>query len=299
MKNIKFLLIILLAGVVFSACKTLKAVNDVSTAASTDLQQFDQFNTSLTGIYVDDLRQRTYGGFSETTIALRTDTPATTNLFPMSLAEAKQKDTLLRKIYTALHGYFAALAKLSADSLVNYTVDTVTTYLSGGSIIDTSKVSAGTISAIGSIATKLGEFVSNGYRLHHIKQYVVESDPFVQRLTSDMKESLRAMRIFLMTEQRFLKDSVYKSLVKTSTSAFERKEVTDQYYRVTADLTNRAQRLTNYIASLDIIAAGHAYISAHVDELRSDKVRTDLTHYASLLKDRHSEFNALTQRTTN
>src|SRR3984957_10507207 len=288
-KTNKILLILLFAGVTFSGSKTLKAVNQVSTAASTDLQEFDQFNTSLTGIYADDWRQRTYGDFSETAIALRTDTPATTNLFPMSLAEAKQKDTLLRKIYTALHGYFAALAKLSADSLVDYNVDTVTTYLSGGSLVDTSKISAGTISAIGSIAAKLGEFVSNGYRLRHIKQYIVGSDPFVQRLIRDMKSSLVDMRIFLMTEQRFLKDSVYKSLVRASTSTFERKEMIDQYYRVMADLTNRQQRLNNYILSLDLIATGHAYISTHVDELRSDKVRTELTHYASLLKDRHCE----------
>lgn len=37
--------------------------------------------------------------------------------------------------------------------------------------------------------------------------------------------------------------------------------------------------------------------TAHIDELRSDKVRTALARYASLLKDRSSEFNALIQHT--
>ena len=38
----------------------------------------------------------------------------------------------LAKVYEALKWYFMGLAKLSADSIANYTVDTVTTSLAGG-----------------------------------------------------------------------------------------------------------------------------------------------------------------------
>lgn len=290
--------LLLLAGLGFAGCKPLQAVNELSSAASANLQDFDAFNTSLTDIYLDDCRILDYKDYGDSSVKLKIDTLTSSVLFPFSFSVAKQKDTLLRRIYTALHGYFAALAKLSADSLVDYSLDTVSASLSSGAIIDTTNISPGTIGAIGAIAAKLGEFISNSYRLRHIKQYVVESDPFVQRLIRDMKSSLVDVRNFLSLEQHYLKDHVYDSLVKYSRSRFERKQALDEYFRVTADIDNREQRLDSYQLSLDVIAAGHAYILLHVDDLRSKEVKKKLTGFASALKDHQSEFNALTQRSS-
>lgn len=290
--------LVLLAGLGLAGCKPLQAVNEVSSQASANLQDFDAFNTSLTDIYLDDCRILAYKDYSDSSVGLKIDTLTSSALFPFSFSVAKQKDTLLRRIYTALHGYFAALAKLSADSLVDYSLDTVSTSLSSGAILDTTKISPGTIGAVSAIAGKLGEFISNSYRLRHIKQYVVESDPFVQRLIKDMKSSLVDVRNFLSLEQRYLKDHVYDSLVKYSRSRFERKQALDEYFRVTEDIDNRERRLDSYRLSLDVIAAGHAYILSHVDDLRSKEVKKKLTGFASALKDHQSEFNALTQRSS-
>jgi len=280
-------------------CKTLKEVNDVSNAASANLQQFDQFNTSVTTIYVDDYHRGTYGDYSSSGVGLRTDTPQTTRFFPFTLAQAEKTDTLLRKIYVTLNGYFSGMAKLAADSLIDYTLDTVTDALAGGTLIDTAKISAGTITAIGSIAAKLGQFVSQEYRLRHIKEYITESDPLVQTLVKDLKNSLTDMRFFLSTEKDRLKRDVYEPMEEAWVTSFERKHIVDEYFRVMAEMTNKQRRLDSYMLSLEIIAEAHYYLSGHVDELRSRAVRTKLTHYASVLKDQERDFGVLIQHSSN
>lgn len=294
MRRGKILVILFLAVAGFTACKTLKEVNEVSAAASTDLQEFDHLNTSVTETYVNIYREHTYGDYTDNEIGLRTDTPRTTSFFKLSLVQAKRSDTLLRKVYSTLNGYFAGMAKLAADSLIEYTLDTVTDALTGGTIIDTNKISTGTISAIGLITGKVGEFFTSRWRLHHIEAYIVESDTSVQRLVKDLKISMADLRIFLATEKQFLKREVYEPMEKRSESSFERKTIVDEYFRVMASLSNKQQRLDSYMLSLDTIAAANSYLCRHVDELRSKPVRKELTHYASVLKDQHSEFGSIT-----
>ena len=289
----RILPVFLFAAVSLSGCVTLKKVNDFSNAAAGSLQNFEKINTSATEIYVNSVRQRTYLDYSDSTLKLSVDTPQRVEDFALTLEHARRVDALLAKEYQALNGYFTGLARLSADSIANYTIDTVTASLSGGSLLDTSKISAGTIGAIGTLTTKVGAFVTNEYRIHRIKEYIVEANMAAQQVIDDMKSRLGTLHIFLEIEQLYLKDHVYQPLAKKSRSPWERKNVFDQYYRVISELQNEQQQLDNYTLCLDIIAKAHQFIKDHVDDLQSAKVKPVLSHYASLLKDGNSGFNKI------
>ena len=272
---------------------TSKKVNDLSNAAAASLQNFEKINTSATQVYVDNVREREYLDYSDSTIRLSVDTPQSIMNFALTFDHAKRVDTLLAKEYQALNGYFMGLAKLSADSVANYSIDTVSSSLSGGALIDTANISAGTVNAIGKLAAKVGVFVTNEYRIHRIKEYVTEVNGAVQQVIADMSGRLRTLHIFLEREQSFLKDHVYQPLLKSSRSSWERKNVIDQYRRVISELQNEQEQLDTYNSCLAIIAGAHQFISDHVNELKAKDVKTRLSRDASRLRDCSSEFNKI------
>jgi hypothetical protein len=293
MRMNKFFVVFLFGAVSLSGCVTLKRVNDFSTAAAGSLQNFEKINTSATEIYVSRVTEHRYRDYSESTLTLGVDTPQSIEGFALTLGQARRVDSLLAKEYHALNGYFMGLAKLSADSIGNYTVDTVTTSLAGGSLLDTSKITPATISTVSAVAVKVGAFVSAEYRIHRIKEYISSLKDTVQLVIDDLRDRLATLHIFLERQQSLLKDHVYEPLLKQSQTPWERKSVIDQYQAVMSELRHEQRQLDTYAYCLGIISEGYQYIRDHVNDLRGKEVKTALAKYASRLQDGHSEFSKI------
>ena len=285
-------LVLFVAGALFlSGCKVLKSVNNFSNAAVGSLQNFEKLKASFTGEYVDLALFGQYGHF-DGHFALTMDTPAAiTRIQTLALAEGT--DSGLNKIYQSLNGYFAGLAKLAADSLVEYQLDTLTAPLGGGAIIDTSKIKSSTIATTATIAGKLASAITGEYRLRHIKKYIAEANPLVKELAGAMSDALTSLDIKLDQRRQRLENSVFTPLLDSCSSPLERQQVVSDYRQAMAGIQYERQQIALYIQCLQVISASHDYMEKNIDLLREKAVKLALGHYASQLKDLGSQFNKI------
>jgi hypothetical protein len=277
----------------FAGCTTLKRVNDYSGTSLESIQHYEQINYTFTAAYMDLCRQEYFGDYSHVS-GLDADSTTPLKNLHITLAQAKDLDKAMGKIYSAIAGYFDGLAKLSADSLTVYSIDTVTNGLETGTLVDTSLVSATTISAYGSIAGELGMAVTTEYRIGKIKKYMNEANGPLQVLISKFNACLRgSMHILLESQRQTMRDDIYISLLSKASTGWERKNIIDQYQAAMSELVNRERLIDTYTNGLDSVASGHAMLVRNLDKLKSKEVKDAIAKYTSRIRDLFVHFNTI------
>lgn len=289
MKNIAPLLFILM---LLAGCKTLESVNSFSNAAKASVENYGSIKATAVGEYVAFTRILYYNKFSSPDLTLTYTTPDSLRRH-LTMAIARWQDTTLKKTNQALDDYFAGLAALSADSLVKFDLDTLAGPLTGGSIIDTTKISTSTVTAITGIAGKIGAAILEGYRVRHVKKYVAEANALVEKIAGDLTDAFSGLDLELNERAQMLLDTVYKPLLRQAPTPMERKQVVDEYYRAIEAIHYDRRQIAIYVQCLGVIAAAHNYIAQNVDRLKTKEVRKALAKYAGQLKSLNTEFSKL------
>ncbi len=284
-----FLLIFLLSSALGS-CAVVKKVNDYSNSSLQSIRDYEKLDCSFTEAYISRLRQQEFGNyFAVTTLELDSTRPLRGDR--TTLAQARKIDSSMAVIYRVLAGYFDGLAHLSADSVTNYTIDTLTDNLAGGGLIDTMAVSPATITAYGIIVRDITVAVVSEYRAKHLEAYIIRADTPIQILLDKFKTNLQvSLRNLLESQRQVYRDDIYPDMLSKAAPGFGKKQVIDEYEHQLAIIREKERLIDIYARSLEAIAAGHAYLVAHVHELKAKDVKAQLSKYSSTIKELYTSF---------
>ena len=287
-----FLLIFLLSSAL-GGCVPVKKVNDYSSNSLKSIRDFEKLDCSFTEAYISRLRQQEFGNyFTVTTLELDSTRPLRGDR--TTLAQARKIDSSMAVIYRVLAGYFDGLARFSAANVTNYTIDTVTDNLAGGGLIDTMAVSPATISAYGTIVRDITVAVASGYRARHLEAYILRADTPIHILLDKFKTNLQvSLRNLLESQRQIYRDDIYPDMLSKATPGFGKKQVIEDYDHQLGLLREKERLIDTYARGLDSIAAGHAYLAAHLHELKARDVKETLSKYSSTIKELYTSFNTI------
>ena len=283
-------LLTLILAASLSACTSLKKINDYANSSRSSLQNYEHLSCSFTQAFIDRLRQQQFRNYLTVT-KLELDSTQPLRGSHITLTQARAIDSAMTVIYHVITGYFDGLARLSADSLTAYKIDTITNTLAGGKLMDTNVISAEAIGAYGAIVRDITMAVTNEYRARHLGMYLVRADTPIHILLDKFGRNLRYSLYSLLESQRQIyRDEIYPDMLDKATAGFEKKQVIDDYQRQIDGINTRERLIETYTRGLDSIAAGHHYLATHVHEMKGKEVRAALADYASTIKDLYSNF---------
>jgi hypothetical protein len=283
----------LILSACLSGCTLLKKVNDYSNSSLRSIQGYEKLKGGFTEAYIARLRQQQFKDYSNVTF-LEVDSSKPLPGSHVTLAQVKSLDSSMTVIYYAIEGYFTGLARLSADSLTNYRIDTITNPLVCRNIIDTTAVSPATVSAYSTIAHYLAVALTNEYRAKHIKKYVAQADEPIRILIGKFSTNLKvSLYTLLETQRQAYRDEYYLDLLSKAAPGFGKKQVIEDYQQQIDGIRSKELMIDTYTRCLDSVAAGHAYLAAHLHELKAKDVKDAMAGYASVIKDMYFSFNTI------
>lgn len=283
-------LLILILAATLGGCTSLKKINDYANTSRSSLQNYEHLSCSFTQAFTDRLRQQEFGNyFSVTKLELDSTRPLRGS--HITLTQARAIDSAMTVIYHVIAGYFDGLARLSADSLTAYSIDTVTNTLAGGALIDTTVISPAAIGAYGAIVRDITMAVTNEYRARHLATYLAEADTPIHILLDKFGRNLRYSLYSLLESQRQIyRDEIYPDMLSKAAAGFEKKQVIDDYQRQIDGINEKERLIDTYTQGLQKIAEGHRYLATHVHQMKEKDVKAALSGYASTIKDLYSNF---------
>ncbi len=195
-------LLTLILAASFCGCTSLKKINDYANSSRNGLQNYEHLDCSFTQAFTARLRQQQFGNYLTVT-KLELDTTQPLRGGHITLTQARAIDSAMLVMYHVIAGYFDGLARLSADSLTAYTIDTVTNSLASGSLIDITVITPEAIGAYGAIVRDITMAVTNEYRAKQLEKYLLMADtPDPISSSTNSGRNLRYSLYSLLESQR-------------------------------------------------------------------------------------------------
>ena len=273
-----FLVIQLLSG-----CIHLKNVQDYTNTSITTLSQFEQLSYTFKKHCTDKCLMQSVGRN-----AIARDVDCNCDAYAKA-------DSLTMTLYNSLRAYFSALGALANDEVTSYNFDPLNKALTenlasaGGKMVE---VTPEQVSSYSKIASLLLKATTEGYRKKKLKDFVNEGNAPVKILLAGFQQILQNN---LRGELNFKKERLYtfynEIVLDESSSIYERRKATLEYYAQTDEVSNKKQQIEALVSSLKKVAEGHdALTKASV----SPKELTGLiTPISNDMKALIAEFNKL------
>jgi hypothetical protein len=173
----------------------------------------------------------------------------------------------LAKDQGVLIAYFDALGELASNAPPSYdqTIDTNVTAIGGLPNLSKEAVTAST--AAQKVMKFLADQATAGYRKRKVTSLIVQADPAVQELTSDLKKAIVTDYAGILSNENSVLDIYYKSPIAAAapTERLSRVLAQRQYEGDQAALRSRIAATVSYGKVMDGLASLHAKL---VDEAK-------------------------------
>lgn len=161
----------------FSACVTIKQVNEFSKASADAVNCYKEVKCSFASIAVDDsIWKYTYSAV----VVPQTFKPS---------KDALLNDTLISKSVKIISAYFKTMQKFTEKDLTKYNTDKLTKSLKDNKVSDES-----TATAVGSMVSAIANIGTNVYRLSKIKGFIKDAKQPLDVAFTKLKGELRALK---------------------------------------------------------------------------------------------------------
>lgn len=279
-KRFSSLILFSAALLLLISCASLREVHHYSTNAAEGIRQFEAINYSFTKSCHDRCltAQLERGQLSPTDCVCELEQHA---------------DSVTLLLYSAIRGYFDGLARLSANNLTNYTFDPLAKSLTAGNFGGV-QVTPEQAQSYAKIASVLSGALTDGYRQKKIGTYIGEANDAIKTLLQALQFTLSGnLAGRLETKKSRLRSYYFDLANDSSTSAYERKNIIEEYGSLTAGMDEMKRQLQTFSKSLGVITEGHQKLYENRNTLTLPQVREALLLYAGNIRDLADEFNKL------
>lgn len=262
------------------SCANLKEVHRYATTAGESIRNFRDIHYSFT----TSCHERCVTEQLEARRLSRTDCDCQLE---------RQADSILHLLYSAINSYFDGLAGLSADNLTNYSFNPVAKSLSAGSFGGV-QITPEQAQSYARIAGVLSGAITGGYRKKKLSVYIGEANEAVKTLLQALRFNMeRNLAGRLETRKSRLRSFYFDLANDATTSAYERKNIIEEYGRLMAGIEERKQQLQTFSQALEVIAESHQKLSDNRTKLSLPQLKEMLQLYASNIRVLVNEFSKL------
>ena len=273
-------LVVSLALWMMTGCTNLKQVQQYSSKAAQSVRHFEAIQYSFT----QSCQERCVTAQLEKKALSRTDCDC-------QLEQRADSATLL--LYSAVKAYFDGLARLSGTEVTDYSFTPLATSLTAGNF-GAVQVTEAQAQSYANIAGVLSRAITDGYRQKKIGSYIGQANNDIKTLLQALQFTLTSNLAGRLETRRSRLRSFYFDLAgDLATSAYERKNIIEEYGRLTAEIDDMKRQLQSYARGLDVIARGHQQLYENRDKLTVPQVKEALSQYAGNLQYLMDEFNKL------
>jgi hypothetical protein len=273
-------LALLLLTIGLDSCVNLNHVNDFSSSSSKSIKKFEDIDYSFKQNCLENCQDKK---INELSLSLK-DCDCKSN---------EKADSITLVICRSVKRYLDGLTNLSNNNLTNYKMDALTKALTKGDF-GSIKLEKQHVDAYSSISKILLRAFTDKYRQHKIKDYIKSgNEPFIVLigfLDFNLSENLAGK--LNIQKQRI--ESYYFDLIKDSTlSTLEKRKVVEEYFLRIGKIETKQKELLTYSKTLKKISEGHVKLVENIDKLSNDAIKTEITGYATDIKNLISEYNEL------
>ena len=271
---------LVMALLLMVGCTNLKQVQQYSSRAAQSIRHFEAIDYSFT----QSCQERCVTAQLEKAQLSRTDCDC-------GLEQQADSATLL--LYGVVKGYFDGLARLSGTEVTNYNFTPLTTSLAAGNFGGL-QVTPAQAQSYANIAGVLSRALTDGYRRKKMGAYIGEANNDIKTLLQALQFTLTGNLAGRLETKRSRLRSFYFDLAgDAATSAYERKNIIEEYGRLMAGIDDMKRQLQSYARSLEVVARGHQQLYENRDRLTVPEVKEALTQYAGNIQYLTDEFNKL------
>ncbi len=275
------LMVTLLTASLLIGCSSLKNTSDFSASAFKGIQKFEEIDYGFEKNCLENC-------YSKTIAELNLESP------PCNCAEDKKGDQVTLAIYKAVRGYLDGLTKLSNNKLTAYNLESLSDELK--KIENPSlKIEKSQVEAYGTISRILLRSVTDKYRKHQLRDYLVAgNEPFqvlIACLKFNLSENLSGK---LSVQKEILKEYYFVLLKDTTLTTWERREAVETYYKKRDQIELIKKQLLSYSKTLQKIGQGEVNLAEAIDKPGDQESKAQLNLFVSELQQLIDNFNKLT-----
>ena len=260
-------------AIFFSACTSLKPVNDFAAASLLGAQKFESLPVSYQSLCLDNCREQDIKN-------------GKLNPSNCDCKAARLADSVDGLFYKTLAAYLDGLARLSAGGTTDYKFDGVSDQLTG---LGVSAADAGAYAKLGGVLTKA---ITDGYRKGKTRAYIREANGPLQTIIAHLKANIGTSLAIDLNAATGKLESDYFDLVRNSKgNAYEQRKIIEEFYAIKADRDSQLKALKAYAALLQTIADGHQQLAENPGDLKAM-----LIQYASNIKDIRTQIQILNKK---
>jgi hypothetical protein len=296
MKTKYYLFFIAMLSLLLQSCVDLKSLNSAANTAEKSLGSYDDIKYTFTSSYLEyevplQIRQLREAEYKRNKIQIKE-----TVIDQARVQTCTQADKAVKLFITPLQAYFANLAKLSSEDLINYNFDDIATAVKADPALksqlhlDDDKIDA---------ASKISAIVANdlmgAYRERKLRKAIIKYDPDISKALDGLDACMGALYTSVDNYTGII-ETTYQPLLADSTIAIEYKfQVLEQYDQVKKELDLKKTSIAEYRKALAAIKDSHNKLAQQLKNSKLNKAASKemIDKYAADIYDIWQIINSL------
>lgn len=266
--------------VFLTGCVNLKNIQDYSAQSLKSLKNYDEIGYSFSKACLDRCMLEQIKNLTLTTKEC-------------DCLSNKKADSVTFLVFSSVKKYFEGLNKISANEVVSYKIDPISTSLKGGDFGDL-QLDDKDIDSYTKISGVLLKAFTDTYRKKRIKNYIEDANAplqvLLEALILNLKNNLNGK---LKVQKQRIESVYFDFLSERQASAYEKRKTIEDYFSAITDINVKQAKILTFSQGLASIAEGHQQLYENRNRLTSAQLRDMISEYAGQINALIEQFEQL------